>query len=61
MEDNGLYKFRNNSSAVNEFSKRFYIPKAGQRDNNADIKNVKDWSLFWSSSPITITDSFRLY
>ena len=58
---NGLYSFTDNEPAVNAFYQRFYLPIAGQRDNNGSIGQTGKWIMFWTSSPNSSTDSFRIY
>ena len=61
IENNGLYKFKNNSSAFEAFNQKFYLSIAGQRDPSNDITYQNIRALFWSSSPNNSTDAFRLY
>ena len=61
MEDNGLYKFKNNIAAFNAFNQRFYLPIAGQRDKNSIILYPNIQFYLWTSSPANSNEAFRLY
>lgn len=61
FEDNGLYKFKNNSSAVDNFNQRFHLSFAGQRNDYSIITSPNIRTLLRSSSPNDLNKAFRLY